>query len=52
MGLTDEELENVDWVEGNEYERVTVEVIRKVSLKILISKTQFKSQKETFVSVF
>ncbi|KAG7548560.1 Gamma-glutamyl cyclotransferase-like superfamily [Arabidopsis suecica] len=29
MGLTNDELENVDWVEGNEYERVTVEVVRK-----------------------
>ncbi|KAJ0230854.1 AIG2-like protein B [Hirschfeldia incana] len=28
MGLTDEELENVDAVEGNEYERVTVGVVR------------------------
>ncbi|XP_010441085.1 PREDICTED: AIG2-like protein A [Camelina sativa] len=29
VGLTDDELENLDWVEGNEYERVKVEVIRK-----------------------
>jgi gamma-glutamylcyclotransferase (GGCT)/AIG2-like uncharacterized protein YtfP len=29
MGLTNDELENVDWVEGNEYERVFVEVVRK-----------------------
>lgn len=36
MGLTNDELENVDWVEGNEYERVTVDVVRKVSLKNLI----------------
>ncbi|KAF8087534.1 hypothetical protein N665_0581s0022 [Sinapis alba] len=28
MGLTDEELENVDAVEGNDYERVTVDVVR------------------------
>jgi len=34
MGLTNDELENVDWVEGNEYERVFVEVVRKVSFKI------------------
>lgn len=31
MGLTDEELENLDTVEGNEYERVTVGVVREVS---------------------
>ncbi|EOA17554.1 hypothetical protein CARUB_v10005913mg [Capsella rubella] len=29
VGLTDGELENLDWVEGTEYERVTVEVVRK-----------------------
>ena len=40
MGLTDEELENVDAVEGNEYERVTVGVVREVSLKIIISMKQ------------
>lgn len=33
MGLTDVELENLDWVEGKEYERVTVEVVNDVSLK-------------------
>lgn len=31
MGLTGEELENLDTVEGNEYERVTVGVVREVS---------------------
>lgn len=34
MGLTDKELSNLDAVEGNEYEKVTVEVVRKVSLRI------------------
>ncbi|ESQ47053.1 hypothetical protein EUTSA_v10027971mg [Eutrema salsugineum] len=28
MGLTDAELENLDFVEGNEYERVTVGIVR------------------------
>lgn len=39
-GLTDEELGNLDAVEGNGSERVTVGVVREVSLKILISKRQ------------
>lgn len=33
MGLTSDELENIDAVEGNEYERVTVGIVREVSLK-------------------
>ncbi|KAL1205406.1 AIG2-like protein B [Cardamine amara subsp. amara] len=41
MGLTADELEKIDWVEGNEYERVTVGVVRndnseKMSVKTYI----------------
>ncbi|CAH2079907.1 unnamed protein product [Thlaspi arvense] len=39
MGLTDEELANVDAVEGNEYERVTVEVVRKDNSEKMTVKT-------------
>lgn len=33
-GVTDAELHNFDVIEGTEYERVTVEVVRTVSLRI------------------
>ncbi|KAG2307616.1 hypothetical protein Bca4012_083387 [Brassica carinata] len=39
MGLTDEELENVDAVEGNEYERVTVGVVREDNSEKMTVKT-------------
>lgn len=43
MGLTDEELRNLDAVEGNEFERVTVGVVREVSLKnLILTKTTFR----------
>ncbi|CAF1858797.1 hypothetical protein Bca4012_032454 [Brassica carinata] len=39
MGLTDKELSNLDAVEGNEYEKVTVEVVRKENSAKMIVKT-------------
>lgn len=43
MGLTDEELRNLDAVESNEFERVTVGVVREVSLKnLILTKTTFR----------
>lgn len=50
MGITDEELENLDAVEGIESERVTVAVVREVSLKILIStKTTISDEINSFL---
>ncbi|CAH2079906.1 unnamed protein product [Thlaspi arvense] len=39
MGITDEELENLDAVEGNEYERVTVGVVREDNEEKMAVKT-------------
>ncbi|VVB09267.1 unnamed protein product [Arabis nemorensis] len=39
MGLTDEELENLDTVEGNDYERVTVGVVREDNSEKMAVKT-------------
>jgi len=32
MGVTSDDLENLDAVEGNEYERVTVGIVREVKV--------------------
>lgn len=42
MGLTSEDLENLDAVEGSEFERVTVGVVLNVSLKTIISNVLFE----------
>ncbi|CAH8385112.1 unnamed protein product [Eruca vesicaria subsp. sativa] len=46
MGLTDEELNNLDVVEGNEYERVTVGVVREDNSEKMSVKTYIWINKE------